>query len=564
MITTDVITIKVTDLIVGHNYNTTVRLQNTSEYFAELDRYSVDFIANHTSKNLLFYLKKTAEVKIVLMETITTDLDTGKKVLINTVWLCPTSTPTPTPSNTPTLSFGAVLTGTPTPTQTPTNSATYSPTPSVTQTSNLPTQEPTATPTRTPTQSASPAGITPSPTSTQTLTPTPTPSNTPNFCLTLCSPGDIGARYKVQPINGYASIKNTQSTIDYLQSVENARGLEITEISSLATCKEYIGLFNYPNPNFSYHSYWDGISWKTESASIENWLGTIKICLKTYPAVNATGGNISYANGYKIHTFLTNGNFQILSVENGALFDILVVGGGGGGGRGNKGCGGGGGGGLIYQKNENMAGVGTYDIVVGNGGTVGLPGGFSSISLANSNFELKALGGGVGGDSDGCAGGGGGGVCVARGGSGGSGGGGGQTIQRGGLAGAGTVGQGNNGGTARNGNWIAGGGGGGAGGRGGEGSGASGFTTGGIGGLGLDIDISGTSKQYAGGGGGEAENNGSAGGTHGKGRYGGGNGHGGKGVANTGGGGGGGLFGAGGSGIVIVRYRSNESPVPLV
>jgi len=45
MITTDVITIKVTDLIVGHNYNTTVRLQNTSEYFAELDRYSVDFIA---------------------------------------------------------------------------------------------------------------------------------------------------------------------------------------------------------------------------------------------------------------------------------------------------------------------------------------------------------------------------------------------------------------------------------------------------------------------------------------------------------------------------------------
>lgn len=42
----------------------------------------------------------------------------------------------------------------------------------------------------------------------------------------------------------------------------------------------------------------------------------------------ATGGTITYAGGYKIHTFTSGGTFQVLSGS--GSVDYLIVGGGGG------------------------------------------------------------------------------------------------------------------------------------------------------------------------------------------------------------------------------------------
>ena len=601
MITTDIITIAVTDLIVGHHYRTTVTVQNISNYYVELDRNVSDFIANSTSKNLLFYLKKNAELNIVLLETSTTDLDTGKTKLENTIWLCPTPTPTitpsatstPNPSLTPTPTATTTLTASVTPTATatqtvgasPTPTKTPTPTPSITPSATptntvtrttTPTKTstgtPTATPTRTPTRTPLiAASQTPTPTKTATptrtqtatasatKTPTPTPSVTPGYCLTFCSPSDIATRYGLSAVAGYASIRNDAGTIAHMRSIENAKRLDVGFVSSTASCGSYTGQTNYPIPANNYHWYWNGSAWASTKATGFSWIGSMKVCLLTVPTVDATGGNITYCNGYKIHTFLNSGQFNITKLDIGALFEILIVGGGGGGGAGTKAAGGGGGGGVLYYQNYTLPSTGNYAITIGAGGLPTSKGGNSIIS--GGSLTLTAIGGGSGGDGEGGAAG------VSAGGVGGCGGGGGirSDVGPGGL---GTAGQGTRGGSARNGNWIAGGGGGGSLSAGFAGSGTSGSTIGGNGGNGKLIDISCTAKRYGGGGGGSAENFGSSGGTPGVGGLGGGGRGGNPGVAGTantgGGGGGGGVSGTrGGSGIVIIRYWSNESPVPL-
>lgn len=266
---------------------------------------------------------------------------------------------------------------------------------------------------------------------------------------------------------------------------------------------------------------------------------------------DATGGTVSEilvgTNKYRVHQFKTVGTSQF-SVSKTCPMEVLVVAGGGGGGCGFKASGGGGAGGFI-ETGVALPQNGIYQITVGAGGGQGTQGGSSS--LVGSGLNLNAIGGGRGGDGEGCK------PAAHKGGGGGSGGGGGQRYvpQTGsGGGGAGTTGQGRYGGNARVGNWIAGGGGGGAGGPGVAGGG-SGSTVGGKGGAGKSSAISGTANWYAGGGGGQAESYGSAGGTPGSGgKGGGGRGGGGAGLANTGGGGGGG-GGRGGSGIVIIRYQ---------
>lgn len=47
------------------------------------------------------------------------------------------------------------------------------------------------------------------------------------------------------------------------------------------------------------------------------------------PRFNATGGTISTANSYRIHTYLSNGTFQVTSGQ--ATIEYLVIGEGGGG-----------------------------------------------------------------------------------------------------------------------------------------------------------------------------------------------------------------------------------------
>ena len=272
-------------------------------------------------------------------------------------------------------------------------------------------------------------------------------------------------------------------------------------------------------------------------------LNTSTICAGNSLTLNsispASGGVITYSNGYTIHTFTSSSAFIAPSNLN---VEYLVVGGGGSGGINTAGNGGGGGAGGFLSGIINNLPASNYSITVGNGGSIGNNG-------ANSSFHTyTAIGGGKGGW-----------YLNNAGSSGGSGGGGGQHIC---LGGAGTSGQGNAGGNAVGPNGLGAAGGGGAGAIGNNSYGPS-QASGGYGGAGLISSITGNAVYYAGGGGGSSHNSSpvlSLGGLGG-----GGNGHYGgttatNGQPNTGGGGGGGgegyQPGVGGSGIVIIKYQT--------
>ena len=274
---------------------------------------------------------------------------------------------------------------------------------------------------------------------------------------------------------------------------------------------------------------------------------------------------------YRVHKFTGTGNFYVDSPL--TAVDYIVVGGGGAGGTGNGGGGGGGAGGLLNVTNQSLA-VGTYSVVVGEGGkptrrSVNEAGGHGT----DSTFNGSTAGGGAGGPGNDTAG------INGDAANGGSGSGSTGTTSGGGDAGSqGTTGAGGAGHSNQ------GGGGGGAGGAGGAASGSSG----GVGGVGVKVVLglsdtnstallaavsaghnTGGYRWLAGGGGGAHE--GGAGAV-------GGSGGGGTGSAsntgaptgatqNTGGGGGGGDYslanssylnnqysGEGGTGIVIIRY----------
>jgi len=288
-------------------------------------------------------------------------------------------------------------------------------------------------------------------------------------------------------------------------------------------------------------SAWAGDLWvdNVTVASNATVYGSLNIC----PWPTTVGGTVTTNGNYRIHTFISNGTFQ---VSGGSLTcDVMVVAGGGAGGTG----GGGGAGGLVYTT--VLVTVQSYPVTVGNGGTgvQYVQGGNGS----NSSFGgITAIGGGGGGKAD------------ANGSAGGSGGGGGQNTQIGGVfyGGFGTSGQGNSGGTTPGLGNSPSGGGGGAGTVGGNGSGSGP----GNGGVGSAYNISGASTYYAGGGGGGSYNLGAGAGGQGGGGTGSSTGTGGAGTPNTGGGGGGagtggsgsGIGGNGGSGIVIVRYSISQ------
>lgn len=264
----------------------------------------------------------------------------------------------------------------------------------------------------------------------------------------------------------------------------------------------------------------------------------------------ATGGTVTYNGDYVIHTFKSSGTFELVAPGS-IKANILVVGGGGSGGY--DGAGGGGAGAVVYQSNYTLT-AGSYNVVVGSGGSATtITGAVTGLAAqgnpgAPSNFgAITAGGGGAGGGKAG------------SGASGASGGGSGHT----GSATGGTATSGYAGGGA---SATSGGGGGGAG-----GAGTPGGTAAGHGGAGVVITMPGLSSATYGCGGG--------GGTYTTSEYGracGGSvtasGTGGNqyvaakaGQANTGSGGGGGghvtytsgAGAAGGSGIVIVTYKKN-------
>ncbi len=253
-------------------------------------------------------------------------------------------------------------------------------------------------------------------------------------------------------------------------------------------------------------------------------------------SITATGGTITEVDGYRIHTFTSNGTFTIDVTTN---VEVLVVAGGGGAGAMHQGSGGGAGG-LIY--NSAYSASGNITVTVGAGGAGSTAQTENQTSGNNSVFgTLTAIGGGRGGaeNTDPYIG--------------GSGGGGSHYYHYAGAAG--TSGQGNAGGTVTGYNIapFSSAGGGGAGGVGANV--AINAATPGAGGTGAVYSISGSPITYAGGGAGSNRNSVVASGGSG----GGGNSHQ-NGSPNTGGGGGGGngtnIGGAGGSGIVIIRYPS--------
>jgi hypothetical protein len=270
----------------------------------------------------------------------------------------------------------------------------------------------------------------------------------------------------------------------------------------------------------------------------------------------ALGGQISFVNGYWVHTFTGSGSF---SAREKIQAEYLVVAGGGGGG-GDR-AGGGGAGGYRSSVIGELSGANSsaesrlimeantsHVVTVGAGGTGGgISSGYGTNGQNSSIGSIVSLGGGGGA---------GGFVVSGATPSGGSGGGsGGQDGGFGLTGGAGTSGQGFKGGDGIGSPFHA------AGGGGASAAGGNAGGSAGAGGAGLLSSITGSPVARAGGGGGGA-NNSSA---HGAGGIGGG-GAGGKppvdGTAGTGGGaGGGGNFpqfaGAnGGSGIVIIRYKA--------
>jgi hypothetical protein len=86
----------------------------------------------------------------------------------------------------------------------------------------------------------------------------------------------------------------------------------------------------------------------------------------SFNKVDASGGEISYFHQYKIHTFKTDGIFQVNAPGD---VSILIVGGGGRGGNAYASrTSGGGGGGEVLELNLSLD-ISIYDVCIGYGGT---------------------------------------------------------------------------------------------------------------------------------------------------------------------------------------------------
>ena len=313
--------------------------------------------------------------------------------------------------------------------------------------------------------------------------------------------------------------------------------------------------------------------WVTTADSSENVVGS--------PYITATGGTITTAGDYKIHTFTGPGTFAVSAAgapTGSTRLDYMVVAGGGGSATLIEATGGGGAGGFresvpspadwtaspLATTTGVTASVQNYPITVGGGGAGGTAvpdstcaGSVPAGSSGNPSIGIgiTSTGGGAGGKFK---------VAGSAGGSGG--GGGGRNTAAGGAGNTPPVSppQGNNGGNARADDSPslndAGGGGGGAGSAGSPG-GTVPSPVGGTGGNGVTTNISNSPVTLAGGGGGGGQPPGASGGSGGPG--GGGNADS-DGTVNTGGGAGGRnqppgtnyqAGKAGGSGIVIIRYK---------
>jgi len=121
--------------------------------------------------------------------------------------------------------------------------------------------------------------------------------------------------------------------------------------------------------------------------------------------IQATGGTVTTAGGYKTHPFTASDNFYVAATPPGAQISVLVVAAGGGGG---AGVGGGGGAGGYLSFTRTVGELQTYPVVVGGGGAgatdMGPPPGYGSDGIlrpgtvggSSSAFGNTAVGGGYG------------------------------------------------------------------------------------------------------------------------------------------------------------------------
>lgn len=119
------------------------------------------------------------------------------------------------------------------------------------------------------------------------------------------------------------------------------------------------------------------------------YLGSVLIHDKTF--ITATGGTVTESGDYRIHTFLSNGTFEITSGQ--GSIEYFMIGGGGGAGGTNNSRGNGGDAGQRVT-NTLTQGPGAYSVVIGAAGIAATgytsnqtPGGNSSV------FGVTALGG---------------------------------------------------------------------------------------------------------------------------------------------------------------------------
>lgn len=150
----------------------------------------------------------------------------------------------------------------------------------------------------------------------------------------------------------------------------------------------------------------DSLAWKkgtesiyqrdtTDNVGIGTTIPTSPLHVKIVKG-DATGGTITYAGGYTIHTFTSSGTFVTGSPK---TVEVLVVGGGGGGGYSNNSssyAGGGGSGG--YRTSSSYSASGSISVTVGDGGNGGASPQTNGSSGGVSSFgTIEAAGGGGGG-----------------------------------------------------------------------------------------------------------------------------------------------------------------------
>lgn len=126
---------------------------------------------------------------------------------------------------------------------------------------------------------------------------------------------------------------------------------------------------------------------------IENIFNSKIISTKT----SATGGTVTNVGLKKIHTFNSSGTF---TVSQGGQAEVLVVGGGGGGGGSyidysttnlNNFSYGGGAGGVVYKTAYNLT-QGTYNVIIGSGGSGGTGSNFTKIFSGNpTSFSVTPV-----------------------------------------------------------------------------------------------------------------------------------------------------------------------------